>query len=314
MYAVAQDLPEPFDPTRDCTGLSLLDCGYFDTNGDNNFDFGVDVPLSLQFDEFYSYPVDLLDKYFPADGWDSAAGTGLLDVIITTRSNGQTNTDIAGDIYNLAEPITNTNTNPIHDDWGVEDTDGNVDIMLVNDLYDYLNDTFSASIPVFTFDQNETGGNADLFVTAIVEILSADQSTVIADWTLDNTADGILDGADPVLAAGEVCVPDGISLIPNADFCFDNNVGSGAFDYIVFAPTMDLSIYDNTDYIFKVSWWFEGVDDGGEEITLSGRFSPGSVCPDPENPACQTIPEPNSLALMAIALMMLGFSMKRRYS
>lgn len=283
------------------------------------------IPVSQQFDDAYSYPTRLLDYLYPGSGWSNSAGTGLLDVIVTTRSSGQTNSGIAGGIYNIPDPTTNPNTNPIVDSWGTSATTGP---MLVKDLYNYLWNTFGANTPVFTFDQNETGGNPDLLVNAKVEIIDAAGNGnggapgsgliggVLYTWSFDGTTqpgDGTYDAMSYVTALGHICIPDVMDAYnppgTGDTVCFDNNVGGGKFDYMVYAPTMDLSRWDDNDNLFKVSWQFADVDDGGEEITITGRFA-GNVCAEnPNLPQCQTVPEPGTLALVGLA--MLGFGTVR---
>jgi len=230
----------------------------------------------------------VLDFLQPDAGWDTAAGTGTLDVIITTRSEGQSNS--GGDLapFNIPDPITNTQENPIDGEWGAGGTTETN--MLVSDLLNYLMATFDATIPVFTFDQNETGGNPDLFALAMVEIVDPEDG-VLRAWFLDNVNNSSFDDS-PVLAPGEICItPDSIS--PDEE-CFTTNVGSGAFDYLLFAPTMDLTPWADADNLFRVTWRFSDVDDGGEEITLTGRFAP-----------TVTVPEPGTLALFGSALLAL---------
>jgi len=265
------------------------------------------VPTSVQYDDAYSYSTKVLDYLYP-DGDTDTAGTGTLDVIITTRSSGQTNSAGALAPYNIPDPTTNPNTSPgpIDDYWGVPGATGSNGTMLVSDLYAYLWDTWQANVPVFTFDQNETGGNPDLLVSAKVEILDGIGGSVLKTWSFDNltqAGDGTYDIGSPVTAPGQICIPDVMdaSNPPGTadDVCFTNNVGSGSFDYIIYVPTMDLSAWADENNIFKMSWQFNNVDDGGEEITLTGRFTSTSV------------PEPGVLALLGLGLIGLG-AMRRR--
>lgn len=284
--SVAAVLPDIFDPGDVTT--------YHDTNNNGTFELGIDVPYSLGFDDFHTYPIYLLDKYFPAAGWDAAAGTGTLDVIVTTRSAGQTNSGGELAPYNIPDPITNPNISPVIDSWG---NGGSSDTtMLVDNLYQYLFDTFQSSTPYFTFDQSETGSNPDLRLTALVQIINPADDSVVAHWSLDNLTNGIFDPTAYVTAAGQLCVPDGVALIANSNDCFSNNVGSGKFDYVIFAPTMNLANYVGNGYIFQGSWDFQDVDSGGEEITLTGRFSP-TFAP---------VPAPGTLPLMSLVLILIA--------
>ena len=261
------------------------------------------IPVALQFDDTWSYSSRVLNYLYPDAGWDKSAGTGTLDVIITTRSSGQTNSNGSLAPFNIPDPTTNPNINPILDNWGTSATTGP---MLVSDLDNYLFTNFGGHTPVFTFDQNETGGNPDLLASAKIEIIAPDGTSVLYTWSFDNltqAGDGVYDIGSPVTAPGTNCVPDIYTLSLLDQVCFDNNTGSGKFDNILFVPTMDLSLWTAAGNLFKVSWNFQDVDDGGEEITLTGRFTPGSTCEtDPTLPQCQTVPEPGTLALLALGL------------
>lgn len=272
------------------------------------------IPLSTQYDDGYSYSVKVLDYFYPDAGWDAAAGTGVLGLIVTTRSGGADNSDYAG--YNIPDPTINGNGNHVEqivDYWGVPGTTGSSTYMYVTDLARWLSDSFNGStVPIFTFDQNETGSEPDLQVVAKVEIFA---STTDADaginalhtWSFDNTTqpdDGTYDPASLVNAPGTLCIPDVLdkSQPPGTadQVCFNNNAGSGAFDGIVYVPTMNLADWDEVGYIFKMSWIFENVDNGGEEITITGAFAPRQV------------PEPGVLSLLGLGLLGMGMLRRRK--
>lgn len=260
--------------------------------------------LSIQYDDAYSYSVPVLDYFYPTQGWDGTAGTGTLDLILTTRAGGD------GNNYQNPAPFptatNNPNENPISGSWGTAAT-GTGDV-LVSTVLNWLITSFNATVPQFTFDQNDTGNLSDLQVTAKVEIIDGVGGPVLHTWAMDNlfqAGDGIYDPTAWITVASHTIIPDVLNKCAkvNGDdtICsFNNNIGSGGFDYIVYVPTMDLTPWADANNLFKVSWEFNNVDNGGEEITMTGRFAPNRV------------PEPGILGLLALGLLGLGATTRRR--
>ena len=227
------------------------------------------VPVAHRYDDGYSYSTQVLDYLYPGSTYTSGAGTGQLDLLITTHNNsGHNPTGFDSPVYN-----SDPNASTFGGSWSTT----------VGKLSTYLQEKFQSTVPIFTFDQAETGSNPDISVAAKVEILSA-TGTGTRSWSFDALNNSIYNPESPATSPGEICIS-GVTK------CFDNNTGGGHFDFLVRANGLDLRDFSNTpDAIFKITWLFSNADGGGEEITLTGL----------ENR--QQVPEPGILALVGLGI------------
>ncbi|MDP1853758.1 MAG: PEP-CTERM sorting domain-containing protein [Candidatus Omnitrophota bacterium] len=261
------------------------------------------IQYASQIDEFYTFPASLMLEFgLPASDWDVNAGTGGLDVIIY-NGPGSANVGVGAGAFTFESAIDapGAGTSTFSGIWGNGiQANGPVG---VDKVLDYLEAQFGPGVttPVFNFDSHEPNSAGEfLNVVGQVRILDTNNSNaVVASWSLDNVNDGIFDPSAWATVPNELILTGDSS----ATYTIDNNrSGNARLDYAVFAPTMDLAPYDSSNYLFVVDLRFDEIDNGFEEVFLSGTFTPGD----------NVIPEPATTALFLSGLAGLGFFRKKK--
>lgn len=283
-----------------------------------------------------------------------STGTGVIDINLTSTAIGATNIVGPLTFQDPAELDNGNTVFGWNCNWGgltqtctFYDTAGNVmstytsaavdinGVTTVGNLLTYLQSidpTFT--IPLIYADYNQTGSGDSLWFSATVQIIDPATGLPVASWELDSLTNNTWDQSNPTYNFGKIsflgdaaaCAADpwdpvtgegcaGVTT-DGADYLnLEHNKGSGFADFMVFADTMDLSLFDpsflwvitgnlgclpNITAPFPTTTTGGCNTDGAEEFGILGGVGPTRV------------PEPGSLLLLAIGLMAAGFTMRRR--
>ncbi len=255
------------------------------------------LPISRQYDQFISYSTKLLTQFGYA-GFSGPSGVGGLDVVLLTQAGGIDNTPVSGG-FNFEDPAPSTSggcpsCDHFSGTWGAGDQPNGP--VTVDNLLGYLHNQFGAAnnIPVFTFDLVEPGAAAtrDLDLAAKFSVYDPVNHVDVATWSLDGMNNGSFDAASFITVEGSLSLTGLSSTVYTAD-----NTGSGKYDYLVYAPTMNLAPYAGLGYEFHIFSEFKNLNGGGEESFISGAFT--------TPPTTTAVPEPASFVLVGLGL--LGF-------
>lgn len=315
------------------------------------------IPIAFKYDDFWSYSGHVLDAlqssgmFLPSatfGTYDFAVGTGTLDVIVFTGAGGASNQN-AGPSGTLdfedPAPTPSGNTLSATGTWGnAVQPNGPVTVGQMLDLLQEFDP--SATIPVFFIDWAQSGAGDSILASARAEIRSADGSTVLHTWALDNitqAGDGTYDAgfAGQVYNYGDIdflgdagdCALDpwnpitgegcaGVTTSGNDYTNLNHNQGSGKADFIIFSPTMDLSLFDpNARFVihFDIGCGYGTFPNADPPVTtgpnqyrvgcLSGAFEEAFIS---GAIAAQQVPEPAPLGLLGIAAAALWLVSRRK--
>lgn len=256
--------------------------------------------MATQHDDFYVFSSQLNTQQGYV-GFDGPTGTGGLDVIVYTGAAGANNVDVtnSGSTFTFEDPVSSPGggVEIFEGIWGSGiNPNGPV---LVDEVLAYLR-TFDPNndTPVFNFDMNQVGsvGGGSLDISGQVSIWDpTGAGSVVEMWAFDNLTNDSYDPDYPVTAPGTL-------VIPGLPITFNNNIGSGSADYVMYAPTMSLADWAGNGYQFLVEFRMDGLTNGFEELFLTGSYVP------PISP----VPEPGTMLLMVCGLLGLGAGLRKR--
>jgi hypothetical protein len=227
------------------------------------------ITVAQKFDQFFSYSAGLLDQWqsggliSPSFGdYQFATGTGLIAILPYTGAGGASNP------APFADPVVQSpSSSEFHGSWDTNNAN------TVGALKSFLNTNYNSNVPVFYFDHNEVGNNNDdgaglpnkaLLAYGSVQIVDNVTGAVVRTWCFDDSTT-CTGAAAPVVSVGEVALTGTSGTV----YDVSANKGSGKPDFFLFAPDMDLGLYDPAD-IFRININLTHLSDGFEELGIVG--------------------------------------------
>ena len=264
---------------------------------------------AIQYDQFYSYSTHLLTAW-GVPGYDFSTGTGGLDLVIGTGANGASNSSVGlGGAFAFPDPMSTPGGGSDQTFSGIWGPTGSNAPVTVDYLLSYLHSSFGndVNVPVFYFDMTEPGNGGKQNLDVVGQVFIKNGASTVASWAFDNIANGVFDDPNTnpnawVNAPGSITAPNPLDPL-GPTYTVPNNLGNGKPDFIVYAPTMDLTAYTGLGYTIEMDFMMRKLDGSFEELFLTGAFQPHDAV---------ATPEPGTLALMGIGALGAAFARRRK--
>ena len=266
-------------------------------------------PNAMPYDEYYSYSTSILQQLYPNyAGYPSNQGS-LKDELKIWWGDSESANKAAGDNldirggYDFPDPLSFPNAGST--------TEFNTDLLVswvvpVDLLYAYLQSEFdNSNIPVFAFDINQVGNQDNMLGNGYVAIVDSEgviagsesDAFGLAEWAFDSAPNGVFDEEALVEVPNTRTVE-----FMGVEYSFDTT-GTNDVDFLVYAPTMDLSLFTGKGLFFTATFQYQKLSDGFEDFFILGYRS--------DTPPPPPVPEPATVGLLGLGIMALAFTSRK---